>query len=144
MKAESMLPRVAWLAADLNTQPAAKPIIIRVHIPLVSAIDNYTPVPATPPAHHGNTVVNSSEVTQLFMEHNVLAVFQGHTHINERGLAWRAVHHQRCRLGELVARHPAGYAGGFYGSLHPRWQVVDALRNLRFPERRSTEHLDVT
>ena len=40
--------QVAWLAADLNTQPAAKLIILSVHIPLVSAIDNYTPVPATP------------------------------------------------------------------------------------------------
>jgi len=82
--------QVAWLAADLNTQPAAKLIIISVHIPLVSAIDNYTPVPATPPAHHGNTVVNSSELTQLFMGHNVLAVFQGHTHINER-VDWHGV-----------------------------------------------------
>ncbi len=90
--------QVAWLAADLNTQPAAK-LIISVHIPLVSAIDNYTPVPATPPAHHGNTVVNSSEVTQLFMGHNMLAVVQGHTHINEC-VDWHGVpRHQRCRLG---------------------------------------------
>ena len=83
-------PQIDWLAADLSAQGAAKPIIVSVHIPLVSAIDNYTPVSATPPAHHGNTVVNSSDVTRLFEGHNVLAVFQGHTHINER-VDWHGV-----------------------------------------------------
>ena len=82
--------QVAWLAADLHAQPAAKPIIVSVHIPLVSAIDNYMPAPATPPAHHGNTVVNSAEVTRLFDGHQVLAVFQGHTHINER-VDWHGI-----------------------------------------------------
>ena len=83
-------PQVAWVAADLKAQPATTPIIVSVHIPLVSAIDNYTPVPATPPAHHGNTIANSSEVTTLFQGYNVLAVFQGHTHINER-VEWHGV-----------------------------------------------------
>ena len=82
--------QVSWLAADLNAQPPAKPIIVTVHIPLVSAIDNYTPAPVTPPLHHGNTVVNSAEVTRLFVGHKVLAVFQGHTHINER-VEWQGV-----------------------------------------------------
>jgi 3',5'-cyclic-AMP phosphodiesterase len=82
--------QLAWLAADLKVQPSAKPIIVTSHIPLVSAIDNYTPVPATPPAHHGMTVINSSEVTPLFAGHNVLAVLQGHTHINER-VDWHGV-----------------------------------------------------
>ena len=82
--------QLSWLATDLGAQPRTKPIIVSVHIPLVSAIDNYTPAPATPPAHHGNTVVNSSDVTRLFEGHNVLAVFQGHTHINER-VDWHGV-----------------------------------------------------
>lgn len=82
--------QIAWLQADLAIQPAGTPIIVATHIPLVSAIDNYTPAPATPPAHHGNTVINSSEVTPLFRGHNVLAVFQGHTHINER-VDWQGV-----------------------------------------------------
>ena len=82
--------QLMWLANDLQSQVAAKPIIVSVHIPLVSAIDNYSPVPAAPPAHHGNTVANSAEVTRLFTGHNVLAVFQGHTHINER-VDWHGV-----------------------------------------------------
>jgi 3',5'-cyclic AMP phosphodiesterase CpdA len=82
--------QIAWLKSDLAAQPAARPIIVAVHIPLVSAIDNYTPVPATPPPHHGMTVINSSEVTPLFAGHNILAVLQGHTHINER-VDWHGV-----------------------------------------------------
>lgn len=82
--------QIAWLKSDLAAQPSGTPIIVTVHIPLVSAIDNYTPVPATPPAHHGMTVINSSEVTPLFAGHNVLAVLQGHTHINER-VEWHGV-----------------------------------------------------
>ena len=82
--------QLAWLQADLQHQPAARPIIVSVHTPLVSAIDNYTPTSAVPSAHHGNTVINSSQVTRLFEGHNVLAVLQGHTHINER-VDWHGV-----------------------------------------------------
>lgn len=82
--------QLEWLAADLKALPASQPIIVSVHIPLVSAIDNYSPVPATPPAHHGMTVANSSDVTSLFAGHNVLAVLQGHTHINER-VDWQGI-----------------------------------------------------
>lgn len=82
--------QIAWLAGDLKAQPSATPIVVVVHIPLVSAIDNYLPVPATPPAHHGMTVINSYEVTPLFAGHNVLGVLQGHTHINER-VEWHGV-----------------------------------------------------
>jgi Icc protein len=82
--------QLQWLADDLKAQPAGTPIIITSHIPIVSAIDSYSPVPATPPAHHGNTVANSSEVVQLFEGHNVLGVLQGHTHVNER-VEWHGV-----------------------------------------------------
>ena len=82
--------QIAWLAADLHSLSPQMPIIVSVHIPLVSAIDNYLPVPATPYPHHGMTVANSDEVTPLFAGHNVLAVFQGHTHINER-VDWHGV-----------------------------------------------------
>lgn len=82
--------QLEWLAADLKALRASQPIIVSVHIPLVSAIDNYSPVPADLPAHHSMTVANSFEVTPLFAGHNVLAIFQGHTHINER-VEWHGV-----------------------------------------------------
>ena len=79
-----------WLDGDLKAQAAGTPIIVVSHIPVVSAIASYSPVPATPPAHHGNTVANSDEVIKLFEGRNVLAVLQGHTHVNER-VEWHGV-----------------------------------------------------
>ena len=82
--------QLQWLAEDLKALPAQTPVIVSVHIPLVSAIDNYTPAPAVAPLHHGMTVANSYEVTPLFEGRNVLAVLQGHTHVNER-VEWHGV-----------------------------------------------------
>jgi Icc protein len=82
--------QLQWLAADLKAQPAGTPIIVSTHIPLVSAVACYSPAPVTPPAHNGSTVTNSSEVIKLFEGHNVLAVLQGHWHINER-VEWHGV-----------------------------------------------------
>lgn len=76
--------QMKWLADDLKAQAAGAPVIVISHIPIVSAFASYVPVPATTPKHHGNTVANSDEVIALFEGHNVLAVLQGHTHINER------------------------------------------------------------
>jgi 3',5'-cyclic-AMP phosphodiesterase len=82
--------QLAWLAADLKALPPATPVIVSVHIPLVTAFESYIPVPASPPAHHGLSVANANEVIALFDGHNVLGVFQGHTHINER-VEWKGV-----------------------------------------------------
>jgi 3',5'-cyclic-AMP phosphodiesterase len=82
--------QLAWLDADLKALPAATPIVVSVHIPLVTAFDSYVPVPATPPAHHGLSVANANEAIALFDGHNVLGVFQGHTHINER-VEWKGI-----------------------------------------------------
>ena len=82
--------QLKWLAADLKALPAAAPVIVSVHIPLVTAFDSYVPVPAEPPKHHGMSVANSSEVIALFEGHNILGVLQGHTHINEKVL-WHGV-----------------------------------------------------
>jgi 3',5'-cyclic AMP phosphodiesterase CpdA len=82
--------QLAWLAADLKDLPGATPIVVSVHIPLVTAFDSYVPAPATPPKHHGLSVANAYEVIALFEGHNVLGVLQGHTHINET-VIWKAV-----------------------------------------------------
>ena len=75
--------QLAWLAADLKALPAATPIVVSIHIPLVTAFESYEPPPTKPSAHHGLSVANAYEVLPLFEGHNVLAVLQGHTHINE-------------------------------------------------------------
>ncbi len=82
--------QLAWLAADLKALPASAPIIVSIHIPLVTAFEAYAPPPATPPAHHGLSVANAYEVIALFEGHNVLGVLQGHTHINET-VTWKGV-----------------------------------------------------
>jgi 3',5'-cyclic-AMP phosphodiesterase len=82
--------QLQWLAADLKALPAATPVIVSVHIPLVTAFDSYVPVPATEPKHHGLSVANANEVIALFEGHNVLGVLQGHTHINET-VMWKGV-----------------------------------------------------
>lgn len=75
--------QLKWLATDLATLPKATPIIVSVHIPLVSAFASYVPESATLSTHHSLTVANANEVLAAFEGHNVIGVLQGHTHINE-------------------------------------------------------------
>ncbi len=89
--------QIAWLAQDLAATPAGTPIVVASHVPIVSAAPQYTPSDdraAKAAAYqaitglHGFLLGNAREVTQLFEGHNVIAVLQGHTHINETVL-WR-------------------------------------------------------
>jgi Icc protein len=79
-----------WLKSDLGGLPRSTPIIVSIHIPLVTAFASYVPAPEPAPKHHGLSVVNAYEVIALFEGHNVLGVLQGHTHINER-VVWQGV-----------------------------------------------------
>ncbi len=89
--------QLAWLKQDLAATPAGTPILVASHVPLVSAAPQYTPPDdrAAKAASyqaltglHGFLLGNSREVTQLFEGHNIIAVLQGHTHINET-VFWR-------------------------------------------------------
>jgi 3',5'-cyclic-AMP phosphodiesterase len=82
--------QLQWLAADLAALPSGTPIIVSVHIPLVTAFDSYVAIPSSLAPHHGLSVINSAEVIHLFEGHNVLGVLQGHTHINER-VEWKGI-----------------------------------------------------
>jgi 3',5'-cyclic AMP phosphodiesterase CpdA len=83
-------PQLAWLSADLEKVPQGTPIIVTAHVPLVTAFNSYAAPAATggsgttpPSAHPQLMVANAYEVLPLLEKHNTLAVFQGHTHINE-------------------------------------------------------------
>jgi 3',5'-cyclic AMP phosphodiesterase CpdA len=80
--------QLAWLGKDLSAPATGTPIIVTTHIPLVTAVASYTP-PA-PQAASGNGFVNGPAAIKLFEGHNVLAVLQGHTHVNER-VDWHGV-----------------------------------------------------
>ena len=82
--------QLTWLAEDLQAIGPSTPIIVSVHIPLVTAFDSYVSPPVTAPKHHGLSVANAYEVIGLFQNHRVLGVLQGHTHINET-VVWRGV-----------------------------------------------------
>jgi Icc protein len=83
-------PQLDWLKSDLRGLTPSTPIIVAIHIPLVTAFNSYVPVPDPEPKHHGMSVANAYEVIALFEGHNVLGVLQGHTHINER-VMWKGV-----------------------------------------------------
>jgi len=89
--------QLAWLTHDIASTPAATPILVVSHVPLVSAAPQYAPPgdrASKAAAYqaitglHGFLLGNAREVTQLFEGHNVIAVLQGHTHINET-VFWR-------------------------------------------------------
>ena len=91
-----------WLSADLKSltarsaakpappsrspaKPAEKstPIIAAVHCPMVTAFATYAQVVSADRKYNTLTVANAPDVLDLLEGHNVLAVLQGHTHINE-------------------------------------------------------------
>ncbi|HUT95665.1 MAG TPA: metallophosphoesterase N-terminal domain-containing protein [Thermoguttaceae bacterium] len=73
---------MAWLAADLAAQPPQKPIIVGVHIPIVSTYpERRQHSPKNAPYWE---VTNDQSLTELFSRHGVRLVLQGHMHENER------------------------------------------------------------
>jgi Icc protein len=75
--------QLQWLAHDLAAVPPAAPIIVITHVPLITGYLAYGPKPDGTPRYDTVSVANSSAVIALFANHDVLAVFQGHLHINE-------------------------------------------------------------
>ena len=71
-----------WLRADLALQPPGKPIVVGVHIPIVSS---YPERRSTSPEDAPYWEMTNREVlTDLFAQHHVRLVLQGHMHENER------------------------------------------------------------
>jgi Icc protein len=91
--------QLVWLKQDLAATPAGTPIIIVTHVPLVSAAPQYGPpddkaskasLAAALTNVHGFLLGNAYDVLSLLHGHNVIAVLQGHTHINEV-VRWQGV-----------------------------------------------------
>lgn len=75
--------QLRWLADDLSAVSTNTPVITAVHVPLVTGFTNYAEKPAVPPRYNTLTVENTREVLAAFKGHNLIAVLQGHTHVNE-------------------------------------------------------------
>lgn len=71
-----------WLEADLEAQPEGKPIIVGVHIPIVSTYpERRQHSPDNAPYWE---IINDKTITELLTKYKVKLVLQGHMHENER------------------------------------------------------------
>ncbi len=74
-----------WLKADLAAQPEGKPIVVGVHIPIVSSYpERRSTSPQNAPYWE---MTNSRLLAKLLSQHGVRLVLQGHMHENERTTA---------------------------------------------------------
>lgn len=80
--------QMAWLRADLARVAADTPIVVVSHLPLLTGFYQMTGGIETPvPANRG--VINNREVLAAFANHRLLAVLQGHLHVEE-WMRWRS------------------------------------------------------
>jgi len=79
--------QMEWLKQDLSRISASTPIIVVTHIPLMTGFYQATRG-ATTPAPANRVVQNNREVLDLFQNHNLILVLQGHLHVDEM-LRWR-------------------------------------------------------
>ncbi len=74
--------QVAWLKEDLAGVDPEMPIVISVHIPLLT-VQTQIHEGSTAPNSMGSVITNSREVLELFNGHNLRLVLQGHLHAYE-------------------------------------------------------------
>ncbi len=74
-----------WLRDDLKRLPQGTPVLGVIHCPLVTAFATYayTQIAGADRKYNTMTVANAPEVLEVFEHADVLAVLQGHTHVNE-------------------------------------------------------------
>jgi Icc protein len=77
--------QLRWLRDDLSRLPVGTPVIAVIHCPVVTAFSTYayTEFVNANRKYNTLTVANAPEVLEVFDHANVLAVLQGHTHVNE-------------------------------------------------------------
>ncbi len=76
-----------WLRSELSRLPRKTPIVLVIHIPLLTSFYAATEG-STFAAKPNRVVVNNREVLELFRERNLLLVIQGHLHAKEL-IRWR-------------------------------------------------------
>lgn len=74
--------QVDWIRKELKHTGAAVPLVISTHIPLLTASTQYYEG-STKASDSGTVVVNARKVLDLFRDHNLKLVLQGHLHLVE-------------------------------------------------------------
>ncbi len=74
--------QMEWMRAVLKSTPADQPLVLCTHIPLRTTFKQIqeSPTAALPP---NLIVTNANEVLDLFKEHRLVLVLQGHLHFEE-------------------------------------------------------------
>ncbi len=79
--------QMAWIRSDLAGVNPETPIVLAMHMPLLTGFYMATQG-AEAPAPRNRAVVNNREVLEAFAGHRLQVVLQGHLHVNEM-LRWR-------------------------------------------------------
>lgn len=87
--------QLAWLGQDLDRVGPLKPVIVVIHVPLVSGFGTYSTRRKSESKYSTVAVGNSPEVLAKFEGYNVLAVLQGHLHVNEV-VSYQGVRYATC------------------------------------------------
>lgn len=74
--------QVEWIKSDLATIDKSTPVIVSLHIPLVTVYTQYL-YGALQPHEEGSVVTNANDVLKLFGDYNLKLVLQGHMHFLE-------------------------------------------------------------
>jgi hypothetical protein len=75
------------MSEELRALPRTTPVVVVTHMPLLTAFYQATESPWVA-APKNRVVYNSRTVLDLFAEHNLVLVLQGHLHVDEL-LRWR-------------------------------------------------------
>ena len=105
---------LTWLRADLAAQPEGKPILVAVHIPIVSTYpERRRHSPKDAPYWE---VTKARVLTDLFARHKVRLVLQGHMHENERITVGGVEYVESISLSGSWWQSGAGFERGVDGS----------------------------
>ncbi len=122
---------LAWLQADLAAQPEGKPIVVGVHIPILSTYpERRRESPKDAPYWE---MTNHSALTNLLARHRVRLVLQGHMHENERITVGGVEYVETISLSGRWWHGKAGMERGVDGS--PRGYRVVSVRGSKVTHR---------
>ncbi len=79
--------QLTWLDRELGRTDTDTPLVVAIHIPLLTAFYQATDG-ATVAAPANRVTVNNLEVLDRFADHNLVLVLQGHLHVDEM-VRWR-------------------------------------------------------